>query len=331
MSKKVILDYNLGDTIKEEQALHEIGADLVKTYWTNEDAMVKICSDPEVIALLVGPIAQISKRIINAAPNLKIISRTGIGYNNIDVEAATARNIPVSIILDYCVNEVADHAMAFILIFNRNLIPLDKIVKSGRWSDTTTDIPKARADIPRLSQTTLGIVGIGRIGRTLASRAIAFGIKVIAFDPYISAADAAKSGIQLVDFNTLITTADFISLHAPLTKETSNLFTLDNFKKMKRTAYLINNARGGLINESALYTALKEGYLAGAGLDVTNPEPPLTNNPLLTLDNVLITGHSSWYSKEAVIELRWKSVAAIIGYLNGKWPDTLANPEVKKK
>jgi D-3-phosphoglycerate dehydrogenase len=331
MLKKVILDYNVGDTTKEEKALSEVGAQLLKAYWTNEDAMVKVCSDPDVVALLVGPMAQISRKIINASPNLKIISRLGIGFNNIDVAAATARNIPVSLILDYCITEVADHAMAFILNFARRLLPLDRTVKAGNWSGTKPDIPKARAPMFRMSKLTLGIVGSGRIGGTLANRAKSFGMRVVAFDPYLSKDMAAKIGVELVDFNTLITTSDFISLHAPLTKETTHLFNLETFKKMKRTAYLINNARGGLVDEQALHTALTEGYIAGAGLDVTDPEPPMPDNPLLKLDNVLITGHSSWYSEEAVAELRWKSVAAIIDFLKGDWPVSLANPEVKKK
>jgi D-3-phosphoglycerate dehydrogenase len=331
MSKKVILDYDVGDTNQEEKALNEVGIKLVKAYWTNEEAMVKVCREPEVVALLVGPTAQITKRIINAAPDLKIISRMGVGFNNIDIATATARNIPVSLVLDYCVTEVADHAMAFILHLARHLSQLDRVVKAGNWSGDKPDISKAHAPMFRLSKLILGIVGSGRIGSALISRAKSFGMKVIVYDPYLRAESIQELGAELVDFNALLNNSDFISLHAPLTKETQHMFNLKVFKKMKPTAYLINNARGGLVDEQDLFIALKEGFIAGAGLDVTDPEPPLVDNPLLKLDNVLITGHSSWYSEEAAAELRWKSVMAIVDFFKGVWPINLANPEVKRK
>jgi len=330
MAYKVILTYNVGPTDSEEKALAEVGAELIKADWKTEDDLIKVCSDPDVVAILIGPNAPITKRVIDAVPNLKILSRLGIGINNIDVEAATARGIPVSVILDYCISEVADHAMAFILAFARRIMPLSQAVKDGGWSKERSDIPQARVPMSRLSEVTLGIVGTGRIGSSLATRARAFGMRVIAHDPYLPEDVAERLGIELVDFDRLLAESDFISLHAPLTKETTHLFDLEAFKKMKSTAYLVNNARGALVDEQALYTALKEGYIAGAGLDVTDPEPPEANNPLLKMDNAFITGHSSWYSGEAVAELRQKSVAAIVAVLKGEWPAALANPEVKK-
>jgi len=319
---KVVLTYDVGPTDAEEKVLGEVGAELIKADWKTEDDLVRVCHDTDVIAVLIGPGAPITKRVIDAMPNLKILSRLGIGVNNIDIDAATERGIPVSVVLDYCISEVSDHAMAFILAFARRIIPLNQVVKAGRWSD----IPKTRVPISRLSEVTLGIAGVGRIGSSLAAKARAFGMRVIAYDPYVS----NRPDIELVDFSRLLSESDFISLHAPLTKETTHLFNIEAFKKMKRTAYLINNARGALVDEHALYTALKEGYIAGAGLDVTDPEPPQADNPLLKLDNVFITGHSSWYSEEAVAELRQKSVAAIVEVLRGGWPSSLANPEVKK-
>ncbi len=330
MAYKVVLTYDVGPTDNEERALSEVGAELVKAYWTTEDELVRVCSDPDVVALLIGPNAQITRRVIEAMPNLKILSRLGIGINNIDVAAATARGIPVSVVPDYCISEVADHALAFILAFARRIIPLSQAVKAGLWTRERSEIPRVRTPMSRLSQLTLGIVGAGRIGSALATRASALGMRVIVYDPYLAKEAAAKLAVELVDFDRLLAESDFISLHAPLTPETAHMFTLDAFRKMKPTAYLINNARGGLVDENALYTALSEGYIAGAGLDVTDPEPPRADNPLLKLDNVLITGHSSWYSEEAVAELRKKSVAAVVTVLKGGWPPTLANPEVKQ-
>jgi D-3-phosphoglycerate dehydrogenase len=208
----------------------------------------------------------------------------------------------------------------------RKITPLSKLVKSGHWSD----IPTVRTQIFRLSETTLGIYGLGQIGSCLATRAKAFGMKTIAYDPYQTVDAAEKLGVELVDFDRLCSESDFISIHSPLTKETTHQFNIEAFKKMKRTAYLINNARGAIVDENALYTALKEGYIAGAGLDVTDPEPPQADNPLFKLDKVFITGHTSFYSEQAVAELRQKSVAAIVDVLKGGWPPVLANPEVQK-
>ncbi|MFC1908632.1 C-terminal binding protein [Chloroflexota bacterium] len=329
MAHKVILTFNVGPTDSEEKALSEVGAELIKPDWKNEDDLVKACSDNDVIAMLIGPNAPVTKRVIDAMPNLKILSRLGIGIDNIAIDSATARGIPVSVVLDYCISEVADHAMAFILAFARRIIPLSEAVKAGHWTRERSDIPKVRTPMSRLSEVTLGVVGTGRIGGSLVARAKAFGMRAIAYDPYLPREAAEKLGVELVDFDQLLNESDFISLHAPLTKETTHLFSGEAFSKMKRTAYLINNARGGLVDEQALYTALKEGQIAGAGLDVTDPEPPEADNPLLSLDNAFITGHASWYSEEAVAELRWKGVMAVIEFLKGGWPVSLANPEVK--
>ena len=331
MAKKVILTYDIGPAEVETKMLAEADAELIRAYWTNEDNLIKVCADSNVVAILVGPNAQITKRVIDAAPNLKILSRLGIGIDNIDIEGATARSIPVSVVLDYCVSEVADHAMAFILTFARRIVPLSKACGDKKWIAGVSDITEVREPISRLSELTLGIVGSGRIGATLVSRAKAFSMKVIISDPYLPVTTADELGVKLVDSDQLLAESDFISIHAPLTDETRHLFTLEAFKKMKSTAFLINNARGPIVDERALYTALNEGYIAGAGLDVTDPEPPSRDNPLLTMENVMITGHSSWYSRQSVIELSQKSVAAIVDVLNGRQPATLANPEVIKE
>ncbi|MFC1916504.1 C-terminal binding protein [Chloroflexota bacterium] len=330
MAYKVVLTYDVGPTDIEEKALGEVGVELFKADWKTEEDLIRICSDPDVVALLIGPNAPITKRVIDAMPNLKILSRLGIGINNIDIAAATARGIPVSIVLDYCISEVSDHAMAFILTFARRIIPLSQTVRAGHWTQESADIPKTRAPICRLSETTLGVVGTGRIGGVLVTKAKAFGMSTIAYDPYLPKDVADRLGVELVDFDYLLAESDFVSVHAPLTDETRHMFNIEAFKKMKRTAYFVNNARGALVDEHALYTALKEGYIAGAGLDVTDPEPPEADNPLLKLDNVLITGHSSWFSGAAVADLRQKSVMAIVAVLKGEWPAILANPEIKK-
>jgi D-3-phosphoglycerate dehydrogenase / 2-oxoglutarate reductase len=325
MTYKVYLTFNVGPTEKEEKALGAVGAELIQPDGESEEDLIRICGNPETVALLIGPNAHVTKKVIDSIPNLKILSRLGVGYNNIDVAAATARGIPVSLVLDYCMSEVADHAMALILMMARKIVPISNLVKNGGWAD----VPSLRKQIFRLSETTLGIFGLGKIGRALAARAKAFGMGIIACDPYLTAAAAKQHGVEIVGFERLLAESDFLSAHSPLIAETAHIFKLDAFRKMKRTAYFINNARGGVVDEKGLYTALKQGYIAGAGIDVVDPEPPGADNPLFKLDNIFITGHTSFYSEQSVAELRRKSVEAIVDVLQGRRPTTLANPEIK--
>jgi D-3-phosphoglycerate dehydrogenase len=172
---------------------------------------------------------------------------------------------------------------------------------------------------------------MGRIGAVLAQKAKAFGMRVLVFDPYLKVESVRKLQAELVEFDKLLLESDFISLHAPLTEDTKHLFGVEELKKMKTTAYLINTSRGGLIDEQALFTALSNGMIAGAGVDVTDPEPPGKDNPLLQLENVIMTAHTAYYSEDSNIELRQRSAEAVVWALEGKWPRTLANPEVREK
>ena len=188
-----------------------------------------------------------------------------------------------------------------------------------------------RGKMFRLNQQTLGLVGMGRIGSLVVEKARAFGMRVIVCDPYISSEVVSKMGGELVDFESVLGRSDFISLHLPLTPQTRQLFGVEEFRKMKATAYIINTSRGELINEGALYEALTKGYIAGAGLDVTDPEPPDPSNPLLQLEQVLVTGHSAWFSEEASIEIQERSAEAVVLALQGIFPGGMINPEVKNQ
>ena len=325
MSFKVALPFDLGNIEEEKRALAKIGAELVKVEWENEDGLIAGCRDAH--AVLVGPNVPMTRKVISNMGECKIISRVGIGYNNIDVQAATEMGIPVSIVPDYCVQEVSDHALAFILTFVRGIFSLNKVVRQGAWELTGTE--KERQTMRRLEGKTMGILGFGRIGRALASKAQAFGMRVIACDPYVSPPEAQKTGAELVAFETMLEQSDFISLHAALTDQTRHLFSLPQFKKMKRNAFIVNCARGPIIDEEALITALSEGYIAGAGLDVLETEPPRTDSPLLKFDNVFITTHLSWYSEASVVELRRRVVESVIDVLTGGWPRVVVNPQVK--
>ncbi|MBI2832744.1 MAG: C-terminal binding protein [Chloroflexi bacterium] len=327
MAYKVVLTASFAPTPQEEEIAGRIGAKLVSAPSRTEDEIIANCREAD--AVLTGPNEPFTRRVIEALEKCKVISRLGIGYDNIDIAAATEKGIAVSVVPDYAIEEVSDHAMAFILALSRKLIPLRQAVRAGLWKAGRTETTQIARPIRRLKTQTLGIIGAGRIGQALARKAQAFGLTVIAHDPYLSQAQAEKLGIKLVTLDNLLKESDYISVHAPLTKETRHLLNLETLSKMKPTAYVINNARGGLIDESALYTALTRGLIAGAGIDVTDPEPPDVNNPLLQLDNIIVTPHSSWYSQESLAELRREGIEAVVQVLQGGWPRVLANPEVK--
>ena len=315
------------DLTLAEKILNEGGVELIRTtIWTEED-VIRHAGDAD--AFLLGSTEPFTPRVIQTLKKTKIISRLGIGYNNIDVEEATRQGIPVTVVLDGSIHEVSDHAMAFLLNFSRKIFPLVRFVGKGGWKPGSTEIIKMREGMFRLNQQTLGLVGVGRIGSLMASKGRAFGMRVLGYDPYLSAQELQERKAEKVDFDSLLKESDYISLHAPLTPETREMFGLKEFRKMKPTAVIINTARGGIIDEQALHQALVEGAIAGAGLDVTNPEPPRPDNPLLKLEQVLITGHSAFFSDASSLEIQQKAAEAVVSALKGEWPPFLVNPEVK--
>jgi D-3-phosphoglycerate dehydrogenase len=242
--------------------------------------------------------------------------------DNINVEAATERGIIVANVPDYCVDEVSTHAMALILACARKVPYLSTTVKNGNW-DFTVGKPLFRSQ-----GRVLGLFGLGRIGRAVARKATGFNFKIIAYDLYIS---EANEKVELVSFSQLLSNSDFISIHVPLTQETKHSFGEAEFKAMKKDAYLINTARGAIVDELALYRALKEGWIAGAALDVMEKEPPEPNDPLLKLDKLIITPHISYYSEESYAELKTKAAQAVLDVLKGELPKAIVNPKVVKE
>ena len=326
MAFKVIARPDL-PTLVAKDILSRIGAELVQVPVFTEEDLIKNGADAD--AALVSAIEPYTARVIRALPKCRLIARTGIGFNNIDAEEATRQGIAVAIVLDASVNEVSDQAMALLLAFSRRIFPVAQAVRDGLWKAGSKGMEKARGKMFRLTEQTLGIVGVGRIGGRLAQKARAFGMRVLGYDPYLSSEELNAKGAEMVDFPKLLQEADYISIHAPLSAETKNMFGLAEFKKMKPSAVIINTARGAIIDEKALCQALTEGVIAGAGLDVTNPEPPSSDNPLLKLEQVLVTGHFAYFSETSVRELHVKSAEAIVAALHGKFPLFLANPDVK--
>lgn len=259
---------------------------------------------------------------IKGLTSCKIICVTGGGYNNLDVEAATQKGIIVTYIPGYCLEEVSDHALAFILALNQRLSIGQNLTRKGRWR--ATDVGYFR----RLKGQVLGIVGFGRIGRAVARKAKCLRLKVQAYDPYVPAFEMNKLGVESAKFDDLIRTSDFISLHVLLTQETHEMINAEVFDAMKDTSYLINTCRGKVVDEAALIDALKRKKIAGAGLDVLEQEPPDSRNPLLSMPNVIVTPHSSYLSEEARMENKVRSVKAVTDAIEGRIPEDIVNPHV---
>jgi|SRR5688572_26515652 len=293
--------------------LSRIGADLQLAPGAAPDAVLKVAKDAD--ALLVT-YAKISAEMIRQMPRCRIISRFGIGVDNVDIAAATEAGIVVTKVPDYCIDEVSDHTLALLLAAVRKIPLANAQVHAGQWK-----MP-AVVPIHRLRGSVLGLVGFGRIPQLVAPKAKAFGLRVVAYDPYIAADVFAQAGVEPVDFAQLLKVSDYVSIHSPLLPETRGLFNADAFRQMKPTAYLINTARGPIVDEQALAQALDAGQLAGAALDVMTQEPP-GGSPLFGRDNVIITPHTSFYSEESLVELQTKAAEEVVRVLTG---DAARNP-----
>lgn len=268
--------------------------------------------------------AKITADMIGELDGCGAIGRFGIGLDNIDLEAATRAGIPVVYAPHYCLDEVSDHTMALLLTAVRKTAFADKLVKQGRW-----EMP-AVVPIVRLRGRTLGLVGFGNIAQLVAQKAQGFGIDVIAADPYVDAGVAGAKGVELVDMDALLARSDFVSVHAPLTPETQNMFSTEAFSKMKNSAFIVNTARGGLIDVDALVAALDAGEIAGAGLDVLPEEPPAADAAILQRDDVVVNPHTSFYSEDALLDLQTTVAEDVRRVLEGEAPKYPANPDVFK-
>lgn len=294
-----------------ENVLRDLDATVTLAKEATPDAILDVAREADG---LMVTFATLDRNIIQQLNRCRVIGRFGIGVDNIDMEAATEAGIQVCYVPDYCLDEVSDHALALLLSLARKIVYSDGLVRSGRWEG------KAVAPLWRLRGRTIGLVGLGKIPQTLVPKAQAFGLDVIAHDPFISADVAAGLGVELVDFDAMLARSDYISVHAPLTAETNQLFNADAFRQMKSEALLINTARGPLVDEQALATALDDGQLAGAALDVLTVEPPPADSALLNRDNVIVTPHIAYYSEDALLDLQTKAAQDVASVLNGEAP-----------
>lgn len=322
-NKKIVITEPLPLVKQEVEILSKYG-EVVVANTIREDALKEATRDADLIMVVY---AKITEGIIENAAKLRGIVRYGIGVDNINLEAATRRGVVVANVPDYSVTTVADHAFALILALVRKTIQWNQYVREVKYVNRWTSPPMELIGMD-LDGKTLGLVGFGKIGREVAKRAKGFNMRVLVFDPYISKELAEQAGVELVDLDVLLRNSDIVTLHAPLTKETYHIINEDRLKIMRKNAYIVNTARGPLIDEKALYKALKERWIAGAALDVFEVEPLPPDNPLLKLDNVILTPHIAWFTEEALRRLEFTAVEEAIRILSGELPKNLVNKDV---
>ncbi len=300
--KVVVTDWEYADLRFEENVLlrHD-SIKLVSAQCKTEEDVIEACRDADA---LINQYAPIGRKVIEALEKCKVITRYGVGVNTIDLDAATEKGICVANVPDYCMDEVADHALALLLSWTRKITLANHHVKNGKWDFKVTQ------PIYRLRGRTIGLVGFGKIPQMLAEKVKPLGLKVLAYDPYFPKHLAEEKGVALVELDELCAQSDFISVHAPLMEATRGMIGEQQFARMKKDAIIINTSRGPVIHEKALVDALTKGQIAGAALDVVEEEPIPKDHPLLSMDNVILTPHAAWYSEEAAAEMRSKAAMA---------------------
>jgi len=293
-----------------QRVLETIGAEVRLASAPTPEAILDVARDADGV---LTTYAKLPAGLIEQLTRCRVISRFGVGVDNVDLAAAAKAGIVVTRVPDYCLDEVSDHAMALLLALVRKIPSSNARTQSGQW-DIRGVIP-----IHRIRGTVLGLVAFGQIPRVLAPKAQAFGIRVVTYDPFAPKEVMQRAGVEQVEFDELLRISDYISIHTPLLPATRHLFNAAVFQKMKPTAYLINTSRGPVIDETALADALDQGQLAGASLDVMEREPP-SASPLFGRDNVIVTPHTSYYSEEALIDLQTKAAEEVVRVLSGQPP-----------
>ncbi len=324
MTKKlevVISDYDFGEVDVERAEIEGAGFRLVAAQCKSEDELIEVAGNA---AAIITQYARVGEKTINALRECKVIARYGAGVDIVDVEAATRRNILVTNVPEYCVGEVADHAMAMLLATARKVREYDRAARAGVWRW------QAGQPIHRISGRTMGLLAFGRIARAIAARGKAFGVNLIAYDPYVSPQDFAVHNVRSVPFDELIAQSDYLMIQVPLTDETRGMVDEAALRRMKPNAILINTSRGPVVDNAALFRALKEGWIAGAGIDDTEEEPAKIrnwrpDNPLFTLDNIYITPHTAYYSEESIRTARDFAAREVVRVLRGEAPISPVN------
>jgi D-3-phosphoglycerate dehydrogenase len=294
--KIVVTDYAFPDLNTEQQILAAAGCEVTGRQCKTEADLIDLCQDADAV---ITQFARVSANVIAAMARARVIVRYGIGVDNVDLDAARARNIPVCNIPDYCIDEVADHTLAFILATTRQVVAHTAHLRAGQWG-----LVGQLTSLQALRYLTVGVVGFGRIGREVARRLLAFKCALVVFDPLVPAAEVERLGARAVSLDELLKAADVLTLHCPSTPQTRRLMNRDRFAKLKPGAIFINIGRGDLVDTAALTTALQSGHLRAAALDVFDPEPLPAHHPVLKMPSVILSPHIASASPAAVKKLR---------------------------
>ncbi len=330
MSFKVVHAFPVPDVDLGEESLKGLDVIYTKGMWMKEEELIAHGKDADAV-LGVTSFHPFNRRVLEAFERCRIVAGIGVGFDTIDLDAATALGIAVTNVPDYCLDEVSSHALAMMLALSRRLFQLDKVIRE-RPVNLTQDrktLMEVAYPVFRMRDQTLGIIGLGKIGTATALKAKGLGMRVIAYDPYVLGPVMESRGVKPVDLDTLLRESDFISLHTPLNDETRGMIGYNEFRRMKKTCYFINTARGGCVEQESLIRALKEGLIAGAGIDVTVDEPIARDNPLFKMPNVILTGHCAYYSVTSAAELYSRPMTQVLQALRGEFPLYTVNPEVK--
>ena len=318
-----LLDGPEGPDAVEELVLARVGADIVRARPNVPGEIERIVANADAI---LCDATSVTADLLDLAVKVQIISEYGIGYDNIDVAAASQRGIWVSNVPGFCAEEVANHTLALILAASRRLIALDRSTRNGEWDP----VGVARG-ATRLSTQSLGLIGFGQIGRRVARRAGAFGMKVLVYSPNTTDAIAREYGAVRTDVATIFEQSDYVSLHLPSMPSTRDLIDASTLERFKPSAWLINTSRGSLVDESALLAALRAGRLAGAALDVRRSEPTAGPDPFRDLANVILTPHAAFYTEQSLHELRERAAENVAAVLAGGTPHDPVNPSIKPR
>lgn len=313
----VVIAYSgIGDKSIEESVLAAVDARIVATDGFSTPEARAAVREADALMVTIEPV---TAAIIGLLGKCRIISRVGVGLDNIDIPAATARGIWVNNVPDYAIDEVSMHAIALMLAHMRRVPSWGAMTRCGAWNGASANTMRRPGNL------TLGVLGFGRIGSAAAVKGRGLGLRVIAHDPYLDPAIITAAGVEPVDWKTLLRTSDYLSLHVPLTDGTRQIINADALSLMQPHAYLINTARGGVVDEDALIAALRRGTIAGAALDVLTTEPPSPDHPLLHDERVTITPHVAWGSAEASEDVRTKGAEEVVRALRGERPRNPAN------
>jgi D-3-phosphoglycerate dehydrogenase len=308
----VVTDTGFPDADVERDILSALDAQVTVAHCRTEDEVVAAARDADALLVQWAPV---SRRVIEQLTRCRFISRFGVGVDMIDLEAAREHGIRVTNVPDYCVEEVASHTLCFLLSLGRKIFWQDRLMREGKWS-----VANIIGPVSRFRGQTLGIVGVGRIGRRFAEMAAPLGLRILGYDVK-PASDAGA--VHFTDLDTVLRESDFLSLHCPLDKDTRHLMNAQNFGKLKPGAFLINVSRGGVVDTAALVDTLNSGKIAGAALDVFEQEPLAAEHPLLKMENVLVTPHLASYSLEAAMQLRKDTARRVVEFFQGTLKSSL--------